>query len=189
MSEEKPLRLFVAASAPAQQLTWLQQQVLPLHERWPRARWIPLENQHVTLKFLGSTPAPLLGAVREACRSVAATARPTDLRFDGLGVFPGPRKARVLWAGLEDPAGMLVKVAEGLDEALSDLGFEPEKRRFTPHLTLARFRVPVPAGDLPDLADDPGAFRLGSMGLWRSHLSPRGARYEQLREFAFGHAE
>lgn len=187
MSDERPLRLFVAASVPEQERVWLRDETAELRALWPRARWTELDNQHVTLKFLGATPPGRLPEVDLACAALAAQVEPCELALDGLGVFPSRARARVLWAGLHDPSETLARIAAGLDDRLAPLGFEAEKRRFTAHLTLARFRDPVRIGSLPELPPAL-AFPLKSFGLWRSRLSPQGARYEQLREFAFGHA-
>lgn len=188
MSDERPLRLFVAASVPEHELAWLREATEGLRDRWPGARWTSAENQHVTLKFLGSTPPDRLSDLLAACSAVAEQIRPSELALEGLGAFPSRTRARVLWAGIHDPALTLTAAAAALDDRLAPLGYTAEKRAFTPHLTLARFRSPVRIGVLPDLPPTL-AFPLNGFGLWRSHLSPRGARYEQLRNFDFGHAE
>lgn len=188
MSETRSLRLFLAAPVPPDQLEWLGRETAALRERWPSARWAPPGNQHVTLKFLGSTPPDRLDAVITASRSAAAAQQPAWLRLAALGVFPHLRRARVLWAGLEDPARTLTRLAADLDAALEPLGYRSEARPYKPHLTLARFRTPVRIEDLPPLPGPPEAFPLQAIGLWRSHLSPRGARYELLEELALAHA-
>lgn len=188
MTGDRPLRLFVAASVPPEQLEWLAGATAKLRERWPAARWAPPDNQHVTLKFLGATPVDRLEAVESVCRSVAAGRAPGSLRLAGLGVFPSSRRARVLWVGLEDPSGLLAELAGDLDAALEPLGYRTESRAYTAHLTLARFRDPVRIEVLPELPEAPAPFPLGSIGLWRSHLPPRGARYEQLAKLPVGHA-
>ena len=186
MTEARSLRLFLAVSVPQGHLDWTQEQVVRLRERWPDARWIPAENQHVTLKFLGAASADLLDPIAAACHEAAQTRTPGTVSLGGLGVFPSSKRARVLWVGLDDPAGLLASVAGGLDEALARLGFEPEARAFSPHLTVARFKRPTPVGELPSLPPSPGHFPVAGLGLWRSHLSPKGARYERLATFALG---
>ena len=186
MTEGGKLRLFLAASVPELHRGWVAEQISELSGRWPEARWIPSDNQHVTLKFLGSTPADRLANVVTACKRVAACHRPGSLSLAGLGVFPSPRRARVLWIGLDDPVGLLAALAADLDEALAPLGFEPEQRTFSPHLTIARFRTPTRVGELPSLAPSPGPFPLLELGLCRSHLSPKGARYERLEALGLG---
>ncbi|MDP9066820.1 MAG: RNA 2',3'-cyclic phosphodiesterase [Actinomycetota bacterium] len=177
------LRLFLAAPVPEEQLAWVEEQVEPLRALWPGARWTPRPNQHVTLKFLGSTAPELLDELTAACAEVAAAHSPAALVLSGLGAFPSSRRARVLWVGIEDPAAVLGSLAGALDSALGPLGFASETRRFTAHLTLARFKTPQRLDPLPSVAPAPGEFTLSAFDLWRSHLSPRGATYERLERF------
>ncbi|MGH2788790.1 MAG: RNA 2',3'-cyclic phosphodiesterase [Actinomycetota bacterium] len=186
MTEPKRVRLFVAARVPEPQLLLLKRMAAPLKGAIDDARWTPPENQHLTLKFLGSTPADLLEPIGAAVDSVAAHIAPDKVSLSGLGAFPTPRRARVLWAGVDDPSGLLPRLAEGLDTALGPLGFEPEKRKFMPHLTLARLRTPAPVAEAMqgvrlDEAFTP--FLVGSIDLFSSKLSPHGARYEVLNYF------
>ncbi len=180
------LRLFLAAPVPERQLAWVAEQTEALVALWPGARWVPTENQHVTLKFLGSTAPDLLDAVATRCGEIATAHAPSPLRLSGLGVFPNPRRARVLWVGLDDRSALLASLAAALDAALEPLGFASEGRAFTPHLTLARFKAPLRLNELPKLADPPAAFRLGGFDLWRSHLGRAGASYERLVHFPLG---
>jgi len=186
VTEQRPLRLFVAVSVPEHLLEALSDATGELRRRLPPSRWAPPENQHVTLKFLGSSPAHRLEEIAAGVGLVSSSHRAAMLRFAGLGTFPSRRRARVLWAGLEDESGLLRSLAAGLDDALRALGFEPEKREFTPHLTLARWRVPIPLDSpLPELPPEVRApFVIEALELFRSHLSPKGARYEVLRSFS-----
>lgn len=102
----------------------------------------------------------------------------------GLGAFPTPRRARVLWAATAD-APAFVALAAAVDRALVALGFPAEARRFTPHVTLGRVREPRPdpalASALTAAATRPfGTLRVARVSLMRSDLSPRGARYTEL---------
>lgn len=178
------LRLFLAASLPNDHLEWVADRTAELRERWPEARWTPRDNQHITLKFLGSTPPDRLEEVSSVCREVALKHAPGPVALAELGVFPSPKRSRVLWIGLDDPGALLTRLARGLDDELASAGFEPEKRTFSAHLTIARFRAPVPIDHLPPLSLNPGPFLLASFDLWLSHLSPKGARYECLSSFA-----
>jgi 2'-5' RNA ligase len=95
---------------------------------------------------------------------------------------------RVLWVGLHDSDKALVDLAKALDRGFEPLGFEPEKRDFTPHLTLARFKMPVRLDEpLPEIpVTDLPEFEVSALRLYRSHLSPKGARYEVVRDFPLG---
>lgn len=177
------LRLFVAVDVPLEHRDWLQRETSAWRETLPGARWPEVRNQHLTLKFLGWTEAGLLDEVRRACETVAGHRRAAPIRLSSPGAFPTPRRARVLWVGVDDPAGLLASLAADLDRALEPLGFPTEKRSFTPHLTLARLKVPTRI-ELPDL--DPaslGEFKVDSLVLWRSHLGRGGAEYERVGEW------
>jgi 2'-5' RNA ligase len=137
---------------------------------------------------LGSTPADRLYAVARAVEAVARGRKGSDVSLTGLGAFPSARRARVLWVGLDDPAGLLSGLASDLDGALEPLGYRVEARPFTPHLTLARFKVPARLeGLLPELASSRlSPWLVDHVELFRSHLHPRGARYESLARFPLG---
>lgn len=183
LSPSDKLRLFIAIDLPHPILERVATAARGLRERWPQARWTPIENQHVTLKFLGWVPAGSRNAVEAVCADVAAEHDPASVRLAGFGSFPSPRRVRVLWVGIQDPAGLLASLAATLDRRLETLGFVAEERGFTPHLTLARLKVPQRLDEpLPGLGPlDP--FEVTGVALYRSHLSPRGPRYEALRRF------
>ena len=177
------LRLFVAADVPELHRDWIQNEIRPWREQIPSARWTEPRNQHLTLKFLGWVATEGQGAIEEACERVAGSHRAASLRLSAPGAFPTARRARVLWVGVEDPAGLLPALAEALDRALEPLGFPIEERSFTAHLTLARLKVPARV-ELPELdASQLGGFQVDSIGLWQSHLARGGATYELLRRW------
>lgn len=183
------LRLFVAVSVPRSHLERVDAEIAPFRDKLVNARWAPIENQHVTLKFLGSTPADRLNDIANVCGIVAAGRQPADVRLDRVGAFPSKSRVRVLWVGLDDPDSLLGHLAADLDRGFEALGYPTEGRAFTPHVTLCRFKIPVPLkGGLPeiDVADLP-SFEVDAIQLFRSHLSPKGARYEVVREFRLGH--
>lgn len=139
------------------------------------------EHLHLTLKFLGDTEEGLvpeiLGIMREACAGTA----PFEIRVRGTGAFPSLSRMSVLWLGIEG-AEPLARIAKSLDEHLEPLGFAPEKRPWTAHLTLARMK----GGGGPDRAralleahrDDLfGEHRVDEIRLKRSVLTPQGPAY------------
>jgi len=92
--------------------------VAPISERYPTGRWVPSPNQHVTVKFLGSTWPRDLDGVLACVGDVATRHEPLETRVSELGAFPSPRRARVLWVGLDDPGAMLARIAADLDDTL-----------------------------------------------------------------------
>jgi 2'-5' RNA ligase len=182
--EAKPLRLFAAVEIPEEIRGALAEAVSPVRERFPKARWVPIQNQHVTMKFLGSTYPRLVEWVTETVSSVAREHEPLDTRVEGLGAFPNARRARVLWAGLDDAERRLERLAASLDEALAK-EFAPEQRAFTPHLTVARFDPPAGLEPL-EVAFESEPFQIDRLVLFRSHLRRPAPVYEPIGLFPLG---
>lgn len=182
--EAKPLRLFVAVDVPDDVRESVADAISPLRERFPRARWSPPANWHLTVKFLGRAWPRTLDWIVGSVEGVASAAPPFVTTVAGLGAFPSARRARVLWAGLEDPAGRLGAIAASLDDAMA-AEYKPEKRAFTPHLTVARFDPPVEVGqDLPGALTRP--FEVDRLVLYRSHLRRPAPVYEPMAMFPLG---
>lgn len=181
--ETRSLRLFVAFEIPDEAQRAMDEAVAPLRERFPRARWVPATNRHVTLKFLGQTRPQLEPWVRDRVAAVAAGSSAFATTLTRIGAFPGGRRARVLWAGLHDGEGAMTAVAGALDEALAAESL-PEARGFTPHCTVARSDPPLQL-DEGDLAVDLRAVRfpVEEIVLFRSHLGRPAPRYEPLARF------
>jgi RNA 2',3'-cyclic 3'-phosphodiesterase len=179
--EAKPLRLFAAVEIPDEIRGALAEAVSPLRERFPKARWVPIQNQHVTVKFLGSTYPRLVEWVTETVSSVAREHEHFETRVEGLGAFPNARRARVLWAGLDDTERHLERLAAGMDEALAK-EFRQEKRAFTAHLTVARFDPPIGLEPL-EVAFESEAFEIDRIVLFRSHLRRPAPLYEPIGVF------
>jgi 2'-5' RNA ligase len=137
------------------------------------------------VKFLGSTWPRLVEWVRESVGAAASASEPHETRLNELGAFPSPRRARVLWAGLDDPGRAMASIAAALDEVLRR-EFTPETRAFTPHLTLARFDPPVALEALDDLPLASEPFPVDRLVLFRSHLRRPAPVYEPLATFSLG---
>jgi 2'-5' RNA ligase len=183
--EGKAVRLFVAVEIPEDVKDDAWEAVVPWKERFPQARWVPRENWHVTLKFLGSTRPPLADWVSERLGVVAEENAGFEARLVGLGAFPSRRRARVMWAGMEDE-GAMARLAGALDASLA-LQYESETRRFTPHLTVARSAPPlILPEEFGDSVLESGRFSVKSIALFRSHLRRPAPKYERLATFPFG---
>jgi 2'-5' RNA ligase len=154
-------------------------------------RWVPPANVHLTLQFLGAVPEERVSNVEAALRDAAREARPLSLAVRGVGGFPNARRPRVVWAGLEGDLAPLAALVAGLGARLAKLGFPPEERPFSPHLTLGRARdrrgAPGLAGALAGVAQEaPAPWRAAEVVLFESHLSPRGPRYEAIARIPIG---
>ena len=179
------LRLFVAFEIPEAQKDSVQAAVASLVV--PGARWTSRESWHVTCKFLGATAEERLAEVMGVVEQAASASQPARTSLQDLGAFPGFRRARVLWVGLDDPGGLLAALARTLDEGFAPHGFRAEGRPWTPHLTVARLKVPAALSLEPGQTHlDKQPFEVGRVVLFRSHLKAGGAVYEPLAGFPLG---
>jgi RNA 2',3'-cyclic 3'-phosphodiesterase len=191
------VRLFVALEIPSAVRDNLAALINELRATDPsasknRARWVPAENLHVTVKFIGNVEAERLDAIRTALSEVSA-AGAVELRFRGLGFFPDERRPRVLWAGIVASSN-LAPLAAGIDVRLEKLGIAREAREFAPHLTLARFDPPGVSDKLrtatqENAAREFGAVRTSEFHLFESKTRPTGAEYSRRSSFSFARAE
>lgn len=127
------MRLFVAVPVPAH----IADDLADLCSGIPGARWVPPENFHITLRFLGEVDGVQADDVHEALTRIAAPG--FELSLASLGAFGDQKKTRSLWAGI-DPSTALAHLRGKVESAAVRAGLPPEPRRFKPHVTLARFR-------------------------------------------------
>ena len=149
------------------------------------ARWTHPQGIHLTLKFLGEISDAQTRQVVEALASLGPL-EPFAVEVKGFGFFPGARRPRVFWAGVEAPPA-LAEVVALVDSRMVKIGFEREDRAFSPHLTLARFQVPRPQPALEAAAAARtaalGKFEVSEFFLFESKLSPGGAQYRKVMRF------
>ena len=183
---EKRVRSFIAIPVPSEGIKVLQETVKSLHsDIGASVRWVRPEGIHLTLKFMGDIPAETVERVLEVLPPVAARFSPFELSISGLGVFPNPRRPRVLWAGVEGDIETLAALQLAVDLALGELGLPKEQRAFSPHLTLGRVRRDVSegqsrkigqvvaGGELPDVP----SWTADTVNLMRTELDPAGSRH------------
>ena len=149
-------------------------------------RWSPVENLHITTKFIGEWPEPRLGELKKALEGLK-TPGEIGISIRGLGWFPNARRPRVLWAGVAAPPALTV-LAQATSDAVEALGVPAENREYSPHLTLARTRDDTTRSALEALqreiaglgSDDFGSFRATAQHLYLS----AGGKYAKLAEFS-----
>jgi len=184
--EAKPLRLFVAVEIPEQARDAIAEAFAPWREEFPKARWAPRENWHVTLKFLGRTWPRLTDWVPQQVEAAARGVEPFHARVSGVGGFPSAGKARVLWAGIDDENGRMAGLAVHIEGSLLE-EFPAETRAFHPHLTVAPSDPPVKLP--PEFAETPLAsegWEVEHVVLFQSHLRRPAPVYEPLARFSLG---
>ena len=148
--------------------------------------WVKLENIHLTLKFMGHLAEEQTHEVTDLIKTQAQGHKQFEIALNNPGVFPDLRRPRVLWVGLDAPQALL-DFQLRLEEGLSALGYEREKRRFSPHLTIARFKlrfnrvgVETLTSSLANLNAGSSAGIADSITLIKSDLKPEGPVYNRL---------
>lgn len=154
-------------------------------------RWSPIDNLHVTTKFIGDWPQERLAEVRDALGGIERRG-PFSIELKGLGWFPNERSPRVLWCGVEE-SGNLRALAGDIDAAFVPLGISRDERPYTPHLTLARINHPVPLGRLRERVAElrevaVGTLAVSGVHLYESQPGSNGTRYLKLHTVNFGSA-
>lgn len=143
------------------------------------------ENIHLTLKFLGEIPQHKVDEVVEVVESISFD--PFDYKVAGVGVFPNHRRPATIWAGISEGVSEVVMVFEELDAKLGKLGFERERRKFHPHLTICRVRSEKNKDQLVEELIRLESTAFGVIGadrvvLKKSILTPSGPIYTTLAE-------
>jgi 2'-5' RNA ligase len=151
-----------------------------------RLNWSPVANLHITTKFIGEWPEHRLDALVAALQSLPP-GQPIGIAFRGLGWFPNARAPKIFWVGVKADAG-LVELARHTDDTVARLGVPPERRPFSPHLTLARIREQVPLARLQEAvaalaSEDFGEFTASRSHLFLSQPAASGSVYSKLAEF------
>jgi RNA 2',3'-cyclic 3'-phosphodiesterase len=149
-------------------------------------RTVPAGNLHVTLKFLGDVEADEIREIDTITKAACEGIDPFDVRLVGLGAFPKIERPSVVWVGIEN-GEPLVEMANRLETALAPLGYPPEARAFTPHLTVARVKFRPPP-ELDELftrhATTPfGTSPISRVVLYESSRHPTGPEYTPLATY------
>ncbi len=180
------MRLFIAIEFPDE----VKKALIRLRKDIPGARWVPVEQIHLTLAFLGEVDEPTTGRLTGELSQIRTPA--FKLCFTGTGCFPDRRRPRVLWVGLE-PEPRLNLLAAKIRTAVLNCGIPQEERPFSPHITLARLKLPSSRESgvfldqqakkiLPPLS-------VQEFTLFQSRLTPQGAVHIPIRSFPLAAAE
>jgi len=189
MMQSMMLRSFVAVEIPAEVQNALARSTAHLQEALPKPliRWVAPQNVHLTLKFLGDVSPANLERLAEALKVEAAAHETFSMSVGGLGAFPTPRRARVIWVGLEAPAA-LTALLRGVEAVAARLGYASEGRPFSPHLTIGRVGQNVSGTDLQRIRTALEGTSVGALGtvrveavhIFKSDLQPGGPVYTRL---------
>jgi 2'-5' RNA ligase len=157
-------------------------------------KWVDPYGIHLTLKFLGSVAADKLEPITAAMKAAVQGIFPFALKIEGLGAFPNLRRVQVVWVGVSGELDKLAHLQQRLESNLAGLGFAPENRRFTPHLTLARLRDRASTEERQRFGqliagtefETAHSFQVEAISLMKSQLTREGAIYSLISLVGLG---
>jgi len=183
------IRSFIAIELPDEVKSALDQLQAQLKtgDQLP-VKWVDPYNIHLTLKFLGNIDVNKVREITGAMEAAAQGISPFKLEVKDLGVFPNLKRVRVVWVGVSGEVAQLNQLQQRIESNLSPLGFAPESRSFTPHLTLARVREQASPDEQQSFGELIAStkfeavygFDVDSINLMKSQLTREGAIYSRI---------
>jgi 2'-5' RNA ligase len=188
------IRTFIALDVDDSIQDMLGAIIRQMAQELPSVRWVDPKGIHLTLAFLGDLTDERLVEAMQAAKATAPGVVPFEIRLSRLGVFDSLLRPRVIWVGIDEPSGALQHLHRTLNRELEKRDFTVEKRPYSPHLTLARIKVPLKPEErqsLPGFLKEtkmvsPSPYRVGRLSVMKSELLRSGARYTHLGDYALG---
>lgn len=174
-------RLFIAVDLPETNKKTLEAMFFGI----PGARWVALDQLHLTVRFIGDVDGALFHDIKSELEEISTS--PFDLQLKGVGHFPPRGAPRVIWIGLKKSESLQL-LRKKIDAALLKIGLEPERRKFSPHITLARLKN-TPLQKVADFLSGNGLFsqepfKVEDFKLYSSTLTPKGAIHRVERVYS-----
>ncbi len=153
---------------------------------WADVKWVNPEHLHLTLKFLGEVPEKKVPRIQSTLETLASTTRRFSCEVKGASRFPSLGIPRVLWVGFSRGAVGFTELAKRVNETMKDLGFPPEERAFSPHITVGRLRSPIKWRELTkswegSVSQMFGSMTVRSIVLMKSQLTREGPVYTPIK--------
>jgi RNA 2',3'-cyclic 3'-phosphodiesterase len=189
MNPDNLIRTFIAIPLSDEIHQRLAECQTSLKKHHAEVSWVKPENIHLTLLFLGEIHPNLVEKVGQCLEDIIPTQPQFTCEIAGTGVFPNPKRARVLWIGVTQGKEPVIQLQSVIEKSLDKLNIPKEDRAFHPHLTLGRVRSPK---NLDIVVDDLlqqskmscGTLSVTQVTLFSSKLSPTGAIYAPLKQIA-----
>jgi 2'-5' RNA ligase len=185
------MRLFIAIQLPSK----IEKEIGKLQDKFKKISakdkisWVKPENVHVTLKFLGETDLKYTGKIISVMEKAVSGMERFDILIEDTGVFPSAKNPRVMWIDCKDEGENITAIKRRLDRGLKRLGFGVEKKKFQPHLTIARIRHLSKDSEVIEKflmnKTEFGKIEAGSIQLISSELSSTGSKYEVIGNVEF----
>lgn len=183
---ESQQRLFIGVEIEAAIKDSISEAVSLLEPYKHACRWVPRENIHLTMRFLGDCTEEQVETISAALESAASSVERFSVAAAVFGAFPNSRRARILWLGLKN-GQELQDLYDSISGELERIGFPAEERRFHPHITFGRVKKPIPIDlGLVEGVKTGQHAAVDKITLFRSRLSPSGAKYEAIGRYFLG---
>jgi len=187
------IRCFIAVNLHDETRKALGSVITELKKAGADVKWVPVDNIHLTMKFLGNTDASLIPEITESLSKKLSHYNAFYITIAGVGCFPSERRPKVIWVGIEDVA-VLQDIQKDIDAVMVKFGYAPEERPFSPHLTVGRVRSLKMVPGLMNRFEDFRKFDLGRVEvsevyIMKSELKPAGAEYTSLGRIPLGNRE
>jgi 2'-5' RNA ligase len=179
-------RCFVAVEVPSVARAQLGDLLKQLGRTPGPVRWSKPDQMHLTLAFLGEVPQDFVDSAVARLMPAVVCFRQFTARLSGMGAFPNPKRARIVWVGTDHGRAELCALQAGVVVALKGVGFQPESRPFSPHLTIGRVKVPADVSSTVQVMFESEPFEVSRVVLFRSVLEPAGPVYSVIAEFPLG---
>jgi RNA 2',3'-cyclic 3'-phosphodiesterase len=183
------IRSFIAIPLNAEIISRIEKIQKELKALSADVKWVNPKSIHLTLKFLGNIEEGSIETIAQGIQNGIKGFKPWSVAVKNMGAFPSLKSPRVVWVGIDDQDGQLVRLQNQIEKEMSKLGFEEEKRKFSAHLTLGRVRSPKGKDELVKYLLDERErvfeeIKVDQVILFKSELKPTGAVYTVLKEFA-----
>jgi len=183
------VRSFIAIELPDELklgLTQLEARLKMSKQPW--VKWVDPYSIHLTLKFLGGIAVDRISEITRAMEEAIQGISPFSLAVKDLGVFPNLRRVQVVWVGISGEVDKISQLQQNIESNLARLGFAPESRPFTPHLTLARLRDRASLDERQGFGqliagtrfEEAYTFKVEAINLMKSQLAREGAIYHRI---------
>lgn len=154
-----------------------------LDQEAAKMKLVAINNIHFTLRFFGDTPVDKINQIREHLEKIVV--EPFDIRIAGVGAFPNKRRPRIIWIGVTEKGQQVRELKLEIDSLLKDVGYQAEKRKYTPHATIARVRHVKDTKKIVDNLDELANELIGTMSvsgftMMKSTLTPTGPIYDTM---------
>lgn len=179
------MRLFVAVHLNESTKYKIKKLISQLKEKSNKIKWVPIENLHITLKFLGETDESMFGDVISSLEKIKHS--PFTLTIAHIGGFPNLKSPKVLWIGIQGDQYSIKSLSDQVEKSIIHLNYTKEQRKFTSHITIGRVKQKIDQSLLNYLIENQtyyfGEVTISSFSLIESQLTSKGAVYNELHHF------